>query len=584
MVGRGEFAYLVADTAQKAANKEDGGFMMSKDVYVSVMWALLIATVVAPVVFRRVLVQSFKNNVKSGIREFTVRMQGHHHTGVLHEVCDVLHSLGLDVCSAHVETDGVTDIETFLVKIRGDDPNDDLSADKMDEIRHSILEAMNSEAQVILAPVQEEDHDAHSVVEIGPNIGNENSPEDSDAEMEEVSDSEAESDACSVGSSRDVRRPRSIRDYWLEIKILGDHHPDTLDEILNILYDFGLDVVNARIQELGKKDVEIFHVRDPTDSASLPEHRRMIRERVCTVFKAHGIKGEVMVKVVSSEQASHLAEDICLPSPRHRKRGDSHWRYSSSFSIDEQSFSDEDLIEIIVESFHDKRVLSEIVKTLHTMHLDVHKAEIVTNGDEEVFEFIVDDNQELSNALSLLANLADADSGMMMETGKKKDRPRSLGSRIRSSRNFIKRIESFKKRGGHKRSATSTSAGRELTARLSGENLKREVLEKRLGSTRLRRRSVTAGALPKRRRSFMFDKKDFKRARRAAIKKALRDLFEEKSRNNPDIPFHEAKITVRLYGSMLSPSPQQRPVSANATALEMKALSLSGDALAIDVS
>ena len=563
MVGRGEFAYLVADTAQQLTN-ESGERMMSRDVYVAVMWALLIATVVAPVTFRHVLLQSFKNEFKSGIRKFTVRMQGHHHTGVLHEVCDVLHSLGLDVCSAHVETDGDVDIETFLVRIRGDDPNDDLSKDKMDEIRHELLEAMNSEAQVILAPVHdEEDSDDES----GGADGGAGEPRKAAAvSVDEVSaktsDSEGESDASSIASGGGVVDGSSIKDYWLEIKILGDHHADTLDEILHILDDFDLDIVNARIAELGQKDVEIFHVKDSTNSTSLPEHRRIIRERVCTVFKAHGIKGEVMIKVVSSEQAHTVAEDICLPSPRHgrsRSRSHSSWRLSQSFSMDQPLLAEDDLIEISIFSIHDKTIFSEIVTTLHKMHLDVHKAEIVTNADnEESFEFIVDDNQELASAISLLSNMSANDdlaaqSKQKKTKKKKRQRPRSLPKRSKTARSVLRRLESFNKSARVRRKST-TSAGIEINARIARLN-SRERLEKAV----VKERRVPR--LP----SFQFNRKEFQRARRRAIKSALCALFEEKQRKTPDIPFNDAKIIVRPVGASdlgLRQSPEVKPAPA----------------------
>lgn len=54
MVARGEFAYMVAETAQGAPYLagEPGQRMMRDEVYASVVWALVMATIVSPLLFR----------------------------------------------------------------------------------------------------------------------------------------------------------------------------------------------------------------------------------------------------------------------------------------------------------------------------------------------------------------------------------------------------------------------------------------------------------------------------------------------------------------------------------------------------
>eukprot|EP00211_Chloroparvula_japonica_P004503 CAMPEP_0119135526 /NCGR_PEP_ID=MMETSP1310-20130426/19460_1 /TAXON_ID=464262 /ORGANISM="Genus nov. species nov., Strain RCC2339" /LENGTH=660 /DNA_ID=CAMNT_0007126419 /DNA_START=1 /DNA_END=1983 /DNA_ORIENTATION=+ len=60
MLGRGEFAYLVAETAKTTINASTGESMLSEDAYAAVVWALLVATIVAPFLFKYLLVSHSK--------------------------------------------------------------------------------------------------------------------------------------------------------------------------------------------------------------------------------------------------------------------------------------------------------------------------------------------------------------------------------------------------------------------------------------------------------------------------------------------------------------------------------------------
>ena len=51
MVGRGEFAFLVADIATHTT-LSDGTYLLSQDSYASVVWALLLCIVIAPLLFQ----------------------------------------------------------------------------------------------------------------------------------------------------------------------------------------------------------------------------------------------------------------------------------------------------------------------------------------------------------------------------------------------------------------------------------------------------------------------------------------------------------------------------------------------------
>ena len=70
----------------------------------------MLSTIITPIAFRKKLHDLLSKRDHCDIRRFTIRVQGHHHTGVLHEVCDALHHLDLDVIEAHIESDGAVGV------------------------------------------------------------------------------------------------------------------------------------------------------------------------------------------------------------------------------------------------------------------------------------------------------------------------------------------------------------------------------------------------------------------------------------------------------------------------------------------
>merc|ERR1719204_2322331 len=156
MVGRGEFAYLVAETSKSTCFFGDDEhhrrfmdvascdqYLMSEKVFAIVVWALLLATIVAPTAFSWVLKKAFAGKARSGIEQFMIKAEGPHHTGMHFEIADVLHSLHLDVIEAKTESDGVTVFGTWMVQVT--DLADELDIDKIHEIEHMIKEAVNCE-------------------------------------------------------------------------------------------------------------------------------------------------------------------------------------------------------------------------------------------------------------------------------------------------------------------------------------------------------------------------------------------------------------------------------------------------------
>jgi len=79
MVGRAEFAYLIAEMAKS-------GGIMSAELFAIVVWSLLYATIVAPIVFKKVLTNYVvaETAAEGGDVEAAKNTLGHSHTMNLH--------------------------------------------------------------------------------------------------------------------------------------------------------------------------------------------------------------------------------------------------------------------------------------------------------------------------------------------------------------------------------------------------------------------------------------------------------------------------------------------------------------------
>jgi Kef-type K+ transport system membrane component KefB len=198
MVGRGEFAYLVAEISKSTTYGASRKKMLSESIYAVVLWALIWSTIFAPIAFKwalqiyssgKVMVRSQSiggMSKKYSNQPFKIRLVSEHHVGILYEVLGVLHDSGLDVLEATAESDEVHDVDVFLVQPRSGTANFD--DDKLEEISHHLKDAMGDKS----------------------------------------------------GNARIVFEPAEIEsdyknDCMLEIELIGDHHPDLLHEILDWL-------------------------------------------------------------------------------------------------------------------------------------------------------------------------------------------------------------------------------------------------------------------------------------------------------------------------------------------------------------
>jgi len=217
MVARGEFAYLVAETAQTTpyqGSDVPGMTMMSAEVYAAVVWALVWATITAPIMFRWAIgvfdraTPIHRSDFIGGDskdyarRAFVIRVAAKYTPGVQRDLFNALHGSGVDVLDAvitSVRKDDSPDapieqfINSFTVLSRG--KKKDFDNEKLEEMHHHFSEILNdSDAQIIFAPPQ---------------------------------------DAASV------------TDSVVEVQIIGEHHPVMLRAVTDVLSDMGLDVIKG---------------------------------------------------------------------------------------------------------------------------------------------------------------------------------------------------------------------------------------------------------------------------------------------------------------------------------------------------
>lgn len=263
MVARGEFAYLVAEQMQDTLYQGADGdvFMLSKEVYAAVVWALVMATIVSPLMFRWALgvfdraTPVHRSRFIGGERKefqrsaFVIRIAAKYSPGVQREIVNTLHSAGVDVLEARLSSVRTSDkpdadcshfIDHFTVLSRG--AKKDFDDEKLGEMQHALSEVLNDEnAQIIFEPV-DDDYSADGVI---------------------------------------------------EVQILGEHHPAVLHEITEALDGMNLDVIKAAVHH-SVQPGHSHHDAHPAPAAahhvsvSLAEPSEGLRERTSKVLDTVG--------------------------------------------------------------------------------------------------------------------------------------------------------------------------------------------------------------------------------------------------------------------------------------------------------
>ena len=127
MMGRGEFAYLVAETTRTTPNLggAEGSTMLSAEAYAAVVWALLVATICAPFLFKFLLNRRFRNqgSVEKPARYWRVTVVrdsdnlASARIGPDTQVAlmEALEDHGLDINAIEMSSDATYDYEVYVV-------------------------------------------------------------------------------------------------------------------------------------------------------------------------------------------------------------------------------------------------------------------------------------------------------------------------------------------------------------------------------------------------------------------------------------------------------------------------------------
>jgi len=174
MVGRAEFAFMVAKVANDSflCGSDDGTGrpkkMLSDDGYIITLWALLLAIIFGPSMFRKTLASEMKIYRKehpAKIKKVDLIIRGRAQTldnDVVDNVEHVLHDHHLDLTrfdrhkysDTHPGEQGHEgeEEETFSVMV-GVHRDDNMDEDELDMIRHEIEDAVNDHgAEVVVCP------------------------------------------------------------------------------------------------------------------------------------------------------------------------------------------------------------------------------------------------------------------------------------------------------------------------------------------------------------------------------------------------------------------------------------------------
>jgi len=306
MVGRGEFAYLVAETAKSTCFLGTGStthdrrlmeledceqHLMSEKVFAVVVWALLLATIVAPNAFSYVLKKAFAGKTRSGIEQFTIKAEGPHHTGMHFEIADVLHSLHLDVIEAKTESDGVTVFGSWMVQVT--DRADELDLDKIHEIEHMIKEAVNCEDTQISIGLAE----SHLTKEFEHSPARATTPTNFSFDASRASAAKQSRRSVAASPLPLKKEPRHREETWLEIRIMAMHDKSIITEVLETLDEVGLHIMKGHTEEHHQHEEEVYFAKSGNrGTVSTDQTRKALK----AIFNKHHMKAQIMVKRINA--------------------------------------------------------------------------------------------------------------------------------------------------------------------------------------------------------------------------------------------------------------------------------------------
>jgi len=306
MVGRGEFAYLIAETAKSTCYsgsyseiiEECANHLMTERTFAVVVWALLLATVVAPNAFHWVLMRAFAGKPKSGINQFMIKAEGPHHTGMHFEIADVLHSLHLDVIETNTESDGITSFGTWVVQTT--EQTAELDHEKIHEIEHMLKEAVNSTEAQILITVPSGGYHINQKQTVNERIS---------ISLGHLLEWDKNWSAVQQRSLSRVQLPESEvniepvppkEQTWLEIRIMAVHDKGIITNVLETLDNIGLHVMEGHAEIHRGVDEEVFYAKCGRRGSVSRKHTI---QALKVLFHRHHTKAQIMVKKIKASDA-----------------------------------------------------------------------------------------------------------------------------------------------------------------------------------------------------------------------------------------------------------------------------------------
>mmetsp|Transcript_22477 Transcript_22477/g.27481 ORF Transcript_22477/g.27481 Transcript_22477/m.27481 type:complete len:586 (-) Transcript_22477:200-1957(-) len=222
MVTRGEFGFIIAETAQRLSYSEStkpgGEPMMSERVFSSLIWGLVLSMFFIPFVFKRIARQGIK---EYGVNKVKIEFTGKHHTNILYELQEIFRNNELEVLAATVNSDGDVDNDSFVVHLRGGRA---LSADRINRLKRDLNSALQwnrGDDRINVSPIEPE-----LEIAVGPELKAQNSVPEPDVDVTETIDA-LDADV-NRGPVNLIKKVDSLQDLtngidsktstWLEIK------------------------------------------------------------------------------------------------------------------------------------------------------------------------------------------------------------------------------------------------------------------------------------------------------------------------------------------------------------------------------
>eukprot|EP01065_Artemidia_motanka_P038534 TRINITY_DN47385_c0_g1_i1.p1 TRINITY_DN47385_c0_g1~~TRINITY_DN47385_c0_g1_i1.p1 ORF type:complete len:990 (+),score=257.86 TRINITY_DN47385_c0_g1_i1:70-2970(+) len=278
MAGRGEFAFLVAETAKTteiegtgnssasaASGSITGDVLLSEEAYSITVWALLCATIIAPFGFKYFLAkEAAKKGESNGIYSFRLKLKGQHHTGLTHDIQNALREMHLQAEDITTETDGYVMMQTMTVQSK--DEAEWLDDEKFETIRAHLFDVLNDpDGQIAVQPIKTA-LDAEAPTAPG---GFTDMPKHVHGEEFRPATFRADMMTAAEVYAQDREKLGRPDRHYVIVKVMSQHSKPFLRKTYDILEKQGLDVCKAKMYTVERYP-------KPTDA---PQKKTQVPER-----------------------------------------------------------------------------------------------------------------------------------------------------------------------------------------------------------------------------------------------------------------------------------------------------------------